>query len=208
MRRICVFLLASFSLLACKHKQELPVNMSIDRHWQFKNINDSLWNSASIPGTVHTDLLKNKLIEDPFIGNHETNMQWISESDWEYKTHFEVQPEELEKTHHELIFKGLDTYASVYLNDLLILKTNNAFREYNVDVKETIRVKNSLKIVFKNPAQIESEAVSKLPYTLPEGNRVFTRKAQFQYGWDWGPKLNTSGIWRPDYSRDLELLRN
>ena len=197
MRSICVFLLASFSLLACKHKQELPVNMSIDRHWQFKNINDTLWNSASIPGTVHTDLLKNKLIEDPFIGNHETNMQWISESDWEYKTHFKVQPEELEKTHHELIFKGLDTYASVYMNDLLILKTNNAFREYVVDVKGIIKAKNSLKIFFKNPAQIESKVASKLPYTLPEGNRVFTRKAQFQYGWDWGPKLNTSGIWRP-----------
>ncbi len=97
----------------------------------------------------------------------------------------------------QLNFEGLDTYASVYLNDSLILKANNAFREWHVDVKSLLSSENELRLVFENTSKYEEAEKEKLPYELPEGNRIFTRKAQFQYGWDWGPKLNTSGIWRP-----------
>ncbi|MDY2586272.1 beta-mannosidase [Winogradskyella aquimaris] len=171
--------------------------VNLDENWQFKKVSDSVWHSASVPGNVFSDLLNHNLIEDPFIGNNEEKVQWVSETDWEYKTIFSLDEDLLEKKHFELNFEGLDTYASVYLNDSLILKANNAFRKWDVDVKSILKFDNELRLVFESPSKNETIAQEKLPYELPEGERVFTRKAQFQYGWDWGPKLNTSGIWRP-----------
>ena len=85
----------------------------------------------------------------------------------------------------------------MFLNDSLILETNNAFREFSVDVKSILKSQNKLRILFERTSISEAQEKVKLNYQLPEGNRIFTRKAQFQYGWDWGPKLNTSGIWKP-----------
>ena len=162
-----------------------------------KKISDSDWLTATVPGNVHSDLMDNALIEHPFKGNNEARLQWISETDWEYKTNLLIDKKTLHKKHLELNFNGLDTYASIFLNDSLILITNNAFLDYSVDVKALLKSSNELRILFENTAKYEEQEQAKLNYTLPEGHRIFTRKAQFQYGWDWGPKLNTSGIWRP-----------
>jgi len=191
-----------FSLLliccfACQNKSDMPKTIVLQDNWQFKKVRDTTWNSAIVPGNVHSDLLQNKLIEDSSIGDNEKNLQWISKTDWEYKTTFTLDKETLQKKHLELNFKGLDTFASVYLNDSLILKSNNAFREFLVDVKSILKNENELRILFEKTSKYEEQEKTKLNYTLPEGNRIFTRKAQFQYGWDWGPRLNTSGIWRP-----------
>jgi beta-mannosidase len=180
----------------CQNESDLPEVISLHNNWEFKKVNDTNWNPATVPGNVHSDLLENKLIEHPFIGNNEAELQWISETDWEYKTTFSVDKETLQKQHIELNLEGLDTYASIFLNNRLILKSNNAFREFQVNVKSILKVENELRIVFENTTKYEEREKSKLGYTLPEGNRIFTRKAQFQYGWDWGPKLNTAGIWR------------
>lgn len=190
-------LILGLVFFGCQPKQDVPIEMELHKNWQFKNIKDNVWLNATIPGNVHTDLLDNKIIENPFIGNNEFKLQWISENDWEYKTQFSLDEEVLQKKHIELNFEGLDTYANVFLNDSLILKSNNAFRQSNVDVKSILKAENELWIVFENTTKFEERENAKLPYELPEGNRIFTRKAQFQYGWDWGPKLNTSGIWRP-----------
>jgi len=181
----------------CQTKHDVPKTIELHSNWEFKKVSDSNWNLATVPGNVHSDLLENNLIEHPFIGNNEHDLQWISETDWEYKSSFSVDKSTLQKKHIELNFEGLDTYASVYLNDSLILKSNNAFREFKVDVKSLLKSKNVLRILFENTTKYEEHEKAKLGYSLPEGNRIFTRKAQFQYGWDWGPKLNTSGIWRP-----------
>ena len=184
-------------LIGCSTKNDVPIKMELHDNWEFKKVRDTLWNLATVPGNIHSDLLENKLIEHPFIGNNEEKLQWISETDWDYKTTFLVDRKTLQKRHIELSFEGLDTYASVFLNDSLILKTNNAFREFQVEVKSILKAENELRIVFENTSISEDKEKNSLKYTLPEGNRIFTRKAQFQYGWDWGPKLNTSGIWRP-----------
>lgn len=195
MNRIIILLvfLVSFS---CK-KESTPTTVEISDNWTFKNVKDSIWLSAKIPGEVHMDLFKNETIKDPFIASNELDLQWISNEDWEYKTTFKVDDKILEIKHLELHFNGLDIYADVYLNDSLILKSDNAFRKFTVDVKPILKAKNKLKIVFINTNISEEKAKAKLSYSLPEGNRVFTRKAQFQYGWDWGPKFNTSGISKP-----------
>ncbi len=183
--------------MGCQPKHDVPISMNLHSNWQFKAINDSVWQPAAVPGNVHSDLLNTTLIEHPFISNNEDRLQWISETDWEYKTTFSVDKKTLQKKHIVLNFEGLDTYASVFLNDSLILKTANAFRKFSVDVKSVLKPQNNLRIVFEHTTISEEKEKAKLGYQLPEGNRIFTRKAQFQYGWDWGPKFNTSGIWRP-----------
>ena len=182
---------------SCQPEHDLPVTFELHSSWQLKKVTESVWRSATVPGSVHSDLLDHSLIEDPFIGDNEKDLQWVSETDWEYKTSFSLDEETLEKKNIELNFEGLDTYASVYLNDSLILKANNAFREWNVDIKLLLKSENELRILFESTTKYEAIEKEKLPYKLPVSNRVFTRKAQFQYGWDWGPELNTNGIWRP-----------
>ena len=191
-----VITLALFAF-GCERQYNTPIVQSLDENWSFKNLSDSIWKPAEVPGNIHSDLVSNKLIEHPFIGNNEEKLQWISETSWEYQCVFNIDAATRRKKHIQLNFEGLDTYTSVYLNDSLILKSNNAFRNFNVDVKALIKNKNKIRIVFENTSSHEVFEANKLNYKLPESPRVFTRKAQFQYGWDWGPKLNTCGIWRP-----------
>ncbi len=184
---------------SCQTKYEMPQTLYIHNNWTFKNTADSVWNNASVPGNVHSDLLNNQLIGHPFIKDNELGLQWISDTDWEYKTQFSVDETLLKHKHILLSFEGLDTYTSVFLNDTLLIETNNAFRKYDVDIKSRLRLNNELRIVFTRTSVFEEKEKAKLHYTLPDGDRMFTRKGQFQYGWDWGPVLNTSGIWRPVY---------
>ncbi|WP_422106138.1 beta-mannosidase [Winogradskyella sp.] len=186
--------------VGCK-KDDLPKSQVLNENWQFKKSADTSWYAAKVPGQVHTDLLNNQRIEDPFVANNELDLQWISEEDWVYKSKFSVDEETLKRKHLELKFNGLDTYASVFLNDSLILNSKNAFRTYQVDVKSIIKSENELKIVFESTGKHETLEAEKLPYKMPVDKRVFTRKPQFHYGWDWGPILTSSGI-----SRAIELV--
>ncbi|MFY8181200.1 MAG: beta-mannosidase [Flavobacterium sp.] len=167
-------------------------------NWSFKKISDSNWLPAKVPGTVHTDLYNNKIILNPFFGNNEKDLQWIENEIWEYQTSFKISKEELKNQNTILQFEGLDTYAEVFLNNKKILDANNMFRTWKVDVKNNLKVgKNNLKIVFKSAVEIGKAKAQKLPYTLPEKERIFSRKAQYHFGWDWGPRFVTSGIYRP-----------
>ena len=183
-------------LVSCQQKTQLPAVTSLDTNWSFRSMNSNDWYPATVPGNIYSDLIDNQFIEDPFIGANETKVQWVADSTWVYQTHFDVSSSTLNKDHFQLYFEGLDTYAKVYLNDSLILSSNNAFRDYKIPVKELISYRNTLAVHFAPTHYAEEIEKNKLDYTLPEGNRVFTRKAQFQYGWDWGPKLNTMGIWK------------
>ncbi len=211
-----IFVLVLLLILGCDKQSKEPVakqsnqpvsKQTLHQDWQFKNSKDSIWHPASFPGTVHTDLYENKLIPHPFEKDNELQLQWISETDWEYQTRFSVDETTLEMKHHLLNFEGLDTYATVYLNDSLILETNNAFRHWKVDVKQLLQSENHLKIVFEPTHIFEEAEKEKLSYELPEGPRIFSRKAQFQYGWDWAPKFNTSGIWRDVYIESWDIAK-
>ena len=183
-------------LTACHPEKELPIITALDSNWSFRTINSKTSHPATVPGNIYSDLIDNSIIEDPFTGDNEFKLQWVSDSTWIYQTRFDVSSTILNKENIDLNFEGLDTYAQVYLNDSLILSSNNAFRNYKVPVKDFVLLNNSLSIKF-TPTHIKEEIEkNKLGYTLPEGRRIFTRKAQFQYGWDWGPSLNTIGIWK------------
>ena len=182
--------------IACKPNSNIPIKISIDEKWQFKAVDTLNWQSAIVPGNVFSDLLSHQIIENPFIKTNEDSVQWVSKKDWMYKTNFSLSKEILDKKHINLSFDGLDTYASIYLNDSLLGNTDNAFRNWSFDIKKNAKTENELKVIFKNFDEIETQKEEKNAYKLPEGKRVYTRKAQFQYGWDWGPKLNSVGIWK------------
>ena len=198
LKRLSYFLYFSICILSigCEHETHTPIVQDLNTNWTFKGLNSSEWKTATVPGNIFTDLLDHQLIEDPFILNNEEKVQWVSDSSWTYQSTFNIDEKVLQKNHIEINFEGLDTYAKIYLNDSLLLSANNAFRAYSVDIKSIAKKENQLRVEFAASDIQEEKEKSKLAYELPEGNRIFTRKAQFQYGWDWGPKLNTSGIWK------------
>jgi len=188
-----------------------PINKEINSGWQFKQARLNNWYHATVPGVVHTDLLDNKKIEDPFFRLNERDLQWIDKEDWIYQTTFDLSPEMFGMNNIRLLFKGLDTYADVYLNDSKILAADNMFREWKVDVKELVKPQgNILRVYFHSPFKIDIPKWDSLPYKYEASNdqsqnggvfdkkvSIFARKAGYHYGWDWGPRLVTSGIWRP-----------
>jgi len=190
---------------SCTQEPYKEINLS--ENWKFRQANGSEWLSAIVPGTVHGDLLHHGLIPDPFIGMNDTLVQWVEEKDWEYRTRFKVPRSIREMDAVRLQFDGLDTYADVFLNGHKILEASNMFLGYEVDVKNYLTGgRNELVIYFHSPVRKGLEKLQQLPYLLqatseqaPEAERtsIFTRKAPFQYGWDWGPRLVTSGVWRP-----------
>jgi beta-mannosidase len=176
----------------------------INTGWQFREAGKEKWYPATVPGCVHTDLLKNKLIEDPFYRDNESKLQWIGRTDWEYQTSFNIPAEMYARKNLELVFEGLDTYADVFLNSQPLLSTDNMFRTWRVDAKRLAKPgANILRIRFRSPINEVLPIMAKMNYELPASNdqgektSPHTRKAPYQYGWDWGPRFVTSGIWRP-----------
>ncbi|WP_396218251.1 glycosyl hydrolase 2 galactose-binding domain-containing protein [Flavobacterium sp.] len=166
-------------------------------NWTFNKQNETKKHKASIPGTVHTDLYENQLIPDPFYGANERQLQWIENENWEYESTFSLSEKEISNENIELEFDGLDTYATIYINGKMVLEADNMFRKWIISAKNHLKKgKNHLKIVFLSAVQKGKVEASKLPYTLPEKERVFVRKAQYQFGWDWGPRFLTAGIWK------------
>jgi len=179
--------------------------------WQFRQSNIGNWQPAEVPGSVHTALMANGVIDDPFYRTNEKKLQWIDKDNWEYRTTFRLEPEWLEQDRLALEFLGLDTYADVYLNGALILKADNFHRAWEVEVKDKVREgENELSIYIHSPTQEGLKKLEAHGYPLPAVNdqsenggmgdkrvSVFVRKPGYHFGWDWGPRLVPSGIWRP-----------
>ncbi|KAF8915918.1 glycoside hydrolase family 2 protein [Mucidula mucida] len=178
--------------------------------WSFTQIGggqgtkDGEWlQASSFPTTVHVELLELKKIPDPFIGLHEWDVQWIGESAWSFKTVFEVTEEQLKSVNIDIVFDGVDTFSSVNLNGSKILSTENQFVSYRVPVKSLLNVgANTLTLDFESAfikgREIEKEH-GKFGLWNGDSSRLHVRKAQYNYGWDWGPLLMTIGPWKPIY---------
>lgn len=182
--------------------QEIPLNSG----WEFRQVphsesaNSTVWRPAQVPGNVHLDLLRNKLIPDPYYRDNEARLQWIEDADWEYRATVQAAPATLAQKNIELVFEGLDAYAEVYLNEKLILTADNMFREWRVDVKPHLKAgANQLRVVFPSPIQTASKIAlnDKWRVRTRTEEKTYIRKAAYEYGWDWGPRFVTSGIWRP-----------
>ncbi|UOE39027.1 beta-mannosidase [Chryseobacterium oryzae] len=171
-------------------------NLSSEK-WQFKNSKENKWLTAKVPGTVHLDLMKHRIIPDPYKDENEKKVQWVENEDWWYQTKFKISSTELNNQNIELIFNGLDTFSEIYLNGILLQVTDNMFRTWKIPVKQYLKSgENILKIKFKSSVNAGKELAKKVAFTMPESPRSFVRKAQYQFGWDWGPRLVTAGIWK------------
>lgn len=172
------------------------VRFSLDGEWQFKKAGEEKWHPARVPGCVHTDLLDTGLIPDPFYRDNETKVQWIEKEDWEYRREFDLAGDIVTRGNVELVAKGLDTFAKIFINGEKIAETDNMFRGWRFEIKPFLRAgKNEVRILFESPVKRAKFLEEKLPYTLPGGS-PHLRKAPYHFGWDWGPRLVTSGIWR------------
>ncbi|MBK6932466.1 MAG: glycoside hydrolase family 2 protein [Saprospirales bacterium] len=196
MIRILIFFLLIAPVMPAEAQQSnTPIRQPIRSSWEFRQAHTGQWRPTPIPASAHTALLQAGLIEDPFYGANEAKLQWIEQEDWEFRCSFDVDSQTIQRKHLELRFQGLDTYAHVYLNDSLILEADNMFRFWQTDVKKHLRAgANQLHIYFESPLKKVEADWKNLGYELPGGIRTMTRKAQFHYGWDWGPRFVGCGI--------------
>ncbi|KQY49314.1 glycoside hydrolase family 2 protein [Lysobacter sp. Root494] len=208
-----------------------PTEQALEGAWQFRLVpgnaqakthaEATTWRSATVPGTVHTDLLAHRLIPNPYIGAPEAGLQWIGLADWEYRTTFAVPRDTLDDARSDLVFEGLDTLAEVYLNGAKVLDADNFFRTWRVPVQGKLRASgNELRVVFHSPIATLLPKVRAMPhriagnYPSPYGDEPkdvmtanFVRKPGYHYGWDWGPRYVTAGVWKPVKLQSWDALR-
>ncbi|WP_068925936.1 glycoside hydrolase family 2 protein [Planobispora rosea] len=152
---------------------------------------------ATVPGCVHTDLLAAGLIDDPYLDDNENRLAWIGRAEWSYRTAFTWRPDGSDRT--DLVCEGLDTVATVLLNGVEVAATANMHRSYRFAVRDLLRDgENTLEVRFGSPYRYAEQRRAELgerpgAYAEPY---PFIRKMACNFGWDWGPTLVTSGIWR------------
>ena len=174
-------------------------SQTLNGQWRFRQHKTTEWLPATVPGGVHTDLLALGKIPDPFVADNEKKVQWIGESDWEYRYAFDAAPELLKEARQFLVCDGLDTLAEVSLNGKLLGKANNMYRQWKWDVSGKLKAgKNEVRILFRAPLTFIRTRQQERPLAaggdIPGGPHL--RKAPCHWGWDWGPKLPTIGVWK------------
>ena len=154
---------------------------------------------AKVPGAVHADLIKEKIIPEPLYNMNVKKCQWVEEKEWWYKKEFEA-PYLYDNRRTELVFEGLDTTSQIYLNGELIGQTNNCLVPHTVDVtdkvipgKNVLIVKLDAGVFGTKSKELEKYGV----FAKSKGARIWVRKPQYVFGWDWAPKMVSCGIWRP-----------
>jgi beta-mannosidase len=153
---------------------------------------------ATVPGSVHTDLLAAGLIADPYLDDNESLQAWIGVCDWEYRTTFDWRDEGRDVT--ELVFEGLDTIARVELNGTVIAETRNMHRTYRAEVRELLRDgENVLTVTFASPVRYADRESLMQGYRPHVNHHPYNsiRKMACNFGWDWGLDVATVGLWRP-----------
>ncbi|KAI9376450.1 glycoside hydrolase superfamily [Aspergillus egyptiacus] len=174
--------------------------------WTFKDRDDSsqgAWLSVpNVPSVVQQDLQANGKLKDPFVGFNELGARWVNEKSWTYRNVF-GRPNVPAGSSIFLAFDGLDTFATVRLDGETILVSDNMFLAHRVDVTKALEAEgeHTLEIDFDCALLRARELRKKHPDHKWVGfngdpARLSVRKAQYHWGWDWGPVLMTAGIWK------------
>ena len=202
---IVIMMLGLFPMLLNAMVKKEPERISLNNGWEFSQVGKGEWLPATVPGTVHQDLMDNDKLVNPFYGMNEEKVQWVEKEDWQYRTTFTLTKEQLARQAAVLIFEGLDTYADIYLNGSLLERTDNMFVGYKLPVKGVLREgENRLQVYFHSPIKQTMPQWETDGFDYPADNdhskirvSIYSRKAPYSFGWDWGIRLATSGIWRP-----------
>jgi beta-mannosidase len=177
------------------------VNTIVLSGWSFRKSGDSKWtpckDQKKTTSQIHVDLLEHNLIPDPFLDLNEKEVQWVGNTEWEYQTEFTL----VKGNRTDLVFEGLDTVVDVYVNDKKILHSENMFHIGRVDISGVAKNGvNRVRIFFADAIE-RARALEKIHGKMHlfngESARVQLRKAQYHFGWDWGPVLMTCGPYRP-----------
>ncbi|WP_039944268.1 beta-mannosidase [Thermicanus aegyptius] len=183
--------------------------MKIDQNWRIRDFSvgeardlevalpdfpDTTWIRAKVPGDIHSILKMNGVIEDPFYGHNDQKCRWIEERVWWYRTSFQWEEELSQGEWMELLFTGLDLYATIYLNGVELGRTDNMFRSYSFEVTRELRKGRNWLAVKFDPLSLHVKEKTKEYWSGFSKERIWTRKTQSQFGWDWGPRLINIGI--------------
>nr|MDO8084781.1 glycoside hydrolase family 2 protein [Candidatus Sigynarchaeum springense] len=175
---------------------------SVGGTWTLVHEDGAITAPARVPGSVFEALVEAGTIEDPFYGENEHQMAWVYESDWHFETSFDI-PDTL--LHHNWILlrcRGIDTFSEVRVNGILVGTTANMHVIYEFNVKEHLKAgKNDIKITVQSPTKAARAEKKKHGINLRTLFAIpgvpYIRKAQFSFGWDWGPKLPGMSISQP-----------
>jgi len=200
-RAACIVAGCAGSLASLAQVHSVPLNGA----WTLREGNGPLMVPAVVPGTVHTDLMAAGVVPDPFVGRNVDSVQWVEERDWSYERIFEVDDGMLSQQHIDLVLHGVDTFGEVYVNDAPIGTTDNMFRTWVFPMRDRVRKgANRLRITLRSPMAKGRALRDAYGIQLPADNEAGTikvspymRKAAYQFGWDFAPRLVTSGIWQP-----------
>ncbi|HBG80353.1 MAG TPA: beta-mannosidase, partial [Porphyromonadaceae bacterium] len=203
MKKLSLWLLAFLPVFG--YAQKNGETLWLNEGWTFSQTGKDTWYEAQVPGSVQHDLIRHKVLPDPFYGTNERLVQWVEDENWDFKKTFTVSAEQLRHDDAVIFFEGLDTQADVFLNGARILRSENMFVGYKISVKNILKEgENSLYIRFYSPVQSLMPARLTAGYDYPAGNdhrdeklSIYNRKAPYQFGWDWGIRIAQMGIWKP-----------
>ncbi|MCQ3034966.1 MAG: hypothetical protein MJ248_01900 [Bacilli bacterium] len=167
--------------------------IKLDQNWKLKFDNKVL--NASVPGDITIDLFNAGLIKDPYVAENYKDAEWVGRNDYVYENQLIVTKEMLEYDVIDLTFKGIDLFADIYLNDNLIGSTKNAFLGYTYNVKQYLKEGvNELRVLMHSTLNTMDKIDTKDYFAIFNIPRIFVRKPQCHFGWDWAPKICAFGI--------------
>ncbi|MEX2715859.1 MAG: glycoside hydrolase family 2 protein [Candidatus Sigynarchaeota archaeon] len=178
------------------------IRQSIDGTGRLVSDDKAIDVPISIPGSVYEALVDAKKIDDPFYGVNEQKSQWVHESDWTVTKEFQPSRSLLDKKYKFLKCYGIDTFATISVNGKQLGTVDNMHREWEFDVGDVLHDgTNTLAFSFKSPSKVALAEWEKDGKRIPPGGDSLTgnanvHKAQYSFGWDWGPKLPDIGVWR------------
>lgn len=214
-KNLFAIILMAISLISCTDNSSKSsiTTLNLNEGWQFSQSDQDSWLPAKVPGSIQSDLLINNIIEDPFYRLNEHDVQWVDKKDWVYKRDITITKEQLKSEHIELQFEGVDTYSDISINGEKVASTTNMFRTWNIDAKQYLKEgDNELKVYLHSPIKVGIKLYDNYPHEVqssgndlaeigqvPGDKRVspHLRKAGYHFGWDWGPRVVPSGIWKP-----------
>ena len=144
-----------------------------------------------VPGCVHADLLRNGTLKELFWRNNAEESQWVEKWNWAYEREFDA-PEAWEDA--EIEFGGLDTCCRVFLNGLEIGAADDMFVPHVFSAKGLRKGGNTLRVVFLSPIAMTAGLPERPAAFTCE--RLYTRRMQCTYSWDWVDRFVTMGIFR------------